>query len=288
MGSLSTDLERSEAWRRKSAVPLTCRGQTGYDLRPRSRGSPGFPGSQVERKEAPLGDRAIYSREEIVQLRRDASAGRTLSCPRCGERLRPHDVLPRPDVSYVRVRTWWLCDACGRSAVLDKPAGPVEESGTPGSGEHLTSGHRPTHGRPVVGWREWVALPGLGIVRIKAKVDTGARSSALHAVEIEEWEARDGRRLRFTVYPIQRSTRTAVRVEAPLVDRRRVRSSSGRQELRPVVRVDVGLGEEQFSTEVTLARRDQMGFRMLLGRTALRRRFLVDPGRSFLQPPFGS
>jgi hypothetical protein len=136
---------------------------------------------------------------------------------------------------------------------------------------------------PVVGWREWVALPGLGIARIKAKVDTGARSSALHAVDQETVE-RDGRTfVRFSVLPVQRSSRSQVRTEAPLVDRRPVRSSSGRSEVRPVVEVEVEMGGQRFSVEVTLTRRDQMGFRMLLGRTALRRRFLVDPGRSFQQ-----
>jgi hypothetical protein len=136
---------------------------------------------------------------------------------------------------------------------------------------------------PVVGWREWVALPGLGIARIKAKVDTGARSSALHAVDQETVE-RDGRTfVRFSVLPVQRSSRGQVRTEAPLVDRRPVRSSSGRSEVRPVVEVEVEMGGQRFSVEVTLTRRDQMGFRMLLGRTALRRRFLVDPGRSFQQ-----
>jgi hypothetical protein len=136
---------------------------------------------------------------------------------------------------------------------------------------------------PVVGWREWVALPGLGIGRIKAKVDTGARSSALHALDLETVERDGGTWVRFTVLPIQRSHQGEVRVEAPLVDRRSVRSSSGRAEMRPVIRVDVEVGGLRFPVEMTLTRRDQMGFRMLLGRTAIRRRFVVDAGRSYLQ-----
>jgi hypothetical protein len=136
---------------------------------------------------------------------------------------------------------------------------------------------------PVVGWREWVALPGLGIGRIKAKVDTGARSSALHALDLEMVERDDGIWVRFTVLPLQRSHRGEVGVEAPLLDRRSVRSSSGRAEMRPVIEVDVEIGGLRFPVEMTLTRRDQMGFRMLLGRTAVRRRFLVDPGRSYLQ-----
>jgi hypothetical protein len=137
--------------------------------------------------------------------------------------------------------------------------------------------------RPVVGWREWVGLPELGIDRIKAKIDTGARSSSLHAEGLEEVE-RDGRRyLRFTVHPDQRSRKRSFRVEAPLVDSRSVRSSSGIADHRPVVRIRVQIGPIRFPIEVTLARRDRMGFRMLLGRTAIRKRFVVDPGRSYLQ-----
>jgi hypothetical protein len=136
---------------------------------------------------------------------------------------------------------------------------------------------------PVLGWREWVALPGIGIARIKAKVDTGARSSALHALNLEEVEGENGVLARFTVIPMQRASTAAVRVEAPLVDRRPIRSSSGTQELRPVVELEVEISGIRFDAEFTLTRRDQMGFRMLLGRTALRNRFLVDPGRSFQQ-----
>lgn len=135
---------------------------------------------------------------------------------------------------------------------------------------------------PVLGWREWVALPELGIPAIKAKVDTGARSSSLHALQVEEVETSGSTRVRFTVLPIQDRSHPAHQVEAPLVDRRSVRSSSGESSLRPVVQLEVSLGSHRWPVEVTLARRDDMGFRMLLGRTAIRGRFLVDPGRSFL------
>lgn len=134
----------------------------------------------------------------------------------------------------------------------------------------------------VIGWREWLALPDLGIDRIKVKVDTGARSSALHALAVEEIGRGEEIVARFVVHPIQRDSRTEVEVQAPLVDRRWVRSSSGRATLRPVIRTRVTLGRETFPIEVTLVRRDLMGFRMLLGRQALRKRFLVNPGRSFL------
>jgi hypothetical protein len=136
--------------------------------------------------------------------------------------------------------------------------------------------------RPTVGWREWVALPDLDVARIKAKVDTGARSSALHAFDIER--IRMGRKpgVRFSLHPRQRSSRPVVVAEALLVDERWVRSSSGKQTFRPVIVTPVRLGRQIWEIEVTLVQRDMMGFRMLLGRQAIRRRFLVDPGRSYL------
>lgn len=136
--------------------------------------------------------------------------------------------------------------------------------------------------RPAIGWREWVALPDLGVPRIKVKVDTGARTSALHAFDVERFE-RDGEPwVRFLIHPVQRQTRTTVAVECPLVDERLVRSSDGRRTRRPVIRTRICLGGECWPIEITLVRRDLMGFRMLLGRQALRGRFVVDPGRSYL------
>lgn len=135
---------------------------------------------------------------------------------------------------------------------------------------------------PVIGWREWIAIPGLGVPRIKVKVDTGARTSALHAFDLERFE-RDGRPMvRFEAHPLQRDTSVRIPVEAELVERRRVRSSSGDRTLRPVVRTEIELMDQRWEIELTLIRRDPMGFRMLLGRQAVRGRFLVDPGRSFL------
>lgn len=134
----------------------------------------------------------------------------------------------------------------------------------------------------MVGWREWVSLPELGIERIKVKIDTGARSSSLHAYDIKRFR-RDGvRMVRFKVHPIQRDFRTVVDAEAELIGERKVRSSTGVQTLRPVVLTDVALMGQRWAIEVTLTRRDAMGFRMLLGRQAVRGHFLVDAGRSFL------
>lgn len=141
--------------------------------------------------------------------------------------------------------------------------------------------------RTVIGWREWIELPELCASRIKAKVDTGARTSALHALDLRISEAGGARLATFTIHPMQRSAKGATRIECPIHGFRRVRSSNGRVETRPWIVTLVRAGGVQWPIEITLAARDEMGFRMLLGRAALRRRFLVDPGRSFLagRPP---
>lgn len=137
-------------------------------------------------------------------------------------------------------------------------------------------------GLDILGWREWAALPELGVDRIKVKVDTGARSSALHAWDPCPFD-RDGRPwLRFVLHPLQRDRTTTVVAEAPLLEHRQVRSSTGHTQLRPVISTIIRVGDVTWPIEVTLTRRDAMGFRMLLGRAALRGRFLVDPGRSYL------
>jgi hypothetical protein len=133
-----------------------------------------------------------------------------------------------------------------------------------------------------IGWREWLELPELGIKRVKAKVDTGARSSALHAENIELFESRGRIGVRFTVLPLQRSRLKAVACQAPLHDERYVKSSNGSRELRPVIRTQVSWGGQLWEIDMTLTSRDLMGFRMLLGREAIRRRYLVDTGRSYL------
>ena len=139
----------------------------------------------------------------------------------------------------------------------------------------------------IIGWREWVGLPALRTEWIKAKVDTGARSSSLHAFGIHPF-SRDGVDLvRFSIHPWQRSARSAVEVEAPILDWRSIRSSSGQTEERPVISTDLRIGNDVHTIELSLANRDDMGFRMLVGREGVRRRFVVDPGRSYLagKPP---
>ena len=136
-------------------------------------------------------------------------------------------------------------------------------------------------GLPVIGWREWVSLPELGIKAIKVKVDSGARSSSIHAFDLKTFE-RDGVRwVRFKVHPIQRSRENVVAVEAAILEFRSVRSSSGIAKMRPVIVTNVELLGTIWPVELTLASRDEMGFRMLLGREAFRGRFLVDGGKSY-------
>ncbi len=135
---------------------------------------------------------------------------------------------------------------------------------------------------PLIGWREWVALPDLGIEAIKVKVDTGARSSSLHAFNERTFQRDEKEWIAFEIHPLQRNSKVSIEVEAPLLEYRKVRSSSGHSTRRPVILVNVQWLEHRFPIELTLARRDQMGFRMLLGRQAVRKRFLVDSGHSYV------
>jgi hypothetical protein len=134
--------------------------------------------------------------------------------------------------------------------------------------------------KPVIGWREWVGLPDLGVPWVKAKVDTGAKSSSLHAwdIQVEETTGMVG----FNLHPLQDDESMVISAVAPLVEHREVRSSNGEVELRPVIRTSALVLGQQIDIELSLTSRDEMGFRMLLGRSAMRRRFVVDPGRSFV------
>jgi hypothetical protein len=139
-----------------------------------------------------------------------------------------------------------------------------------------------------IGWREWVSLPDLRVDAIKAKIDTGARTSALHAYRIEPFRRAGALWLRFELHPMQRSEATKVACEARAIDERTVRNSGGGIERRYVIKTLLKLGERSWPIELALANRDQMGFRMLLGRTALQGRALIEPGRSYLlgtRPP---
>jgi hypothetical protein len=142
---------------------------------------------------------------------------------------------------------------------------------------------KPRPPKPIIGWREWVAIPQLGVSGIKAKIDTGARSSSLHAFDIERHRTPSGvEMVRFTIHPRQRRRSSVGPVEAPLLTEKLVRNPGGREEIRPVIRTEIVWNGISFEADLNLTSRDEMGFRMLLGRQAIRRRFLVDPGRSFL------
>jgi hypothetical protein len=137
--------------------------------------------------------------------------------------------------------------------------------------------------KPLLGWREWLALPELGIRRIKAKVDTGARTSCLHAFYVEPFRARRRDMVRFGVHPVQRSDSEVVHCEAPMLDRRMVSDSGGHREMRYVIQTRLVVSGFDDPVELTLTNRDSMRFRMLLGRTALSAAgFCVDPARSYL------
>jgi hypothetical protein len=135
---------------------------------------------------------------------------------------------------------------------------------------------------PIIGWREWMALPDLGIAAIKAKIDTGARSSALHAFNIEPFSENGKQMVSFQVQPQQRDTINIVQTRAEVLDRREIRNSGGHTEVRYTILTPVEVNDIRWSIELTLTNRSTMKFRMLLGRQAIRDRFLVDPGRSFL------
>ena len=137
-------------------------------------------------------------------------------------------------------------------------------------------------GLAVIGWREWVQLPEFGVKEMKVKVDTGADNSALHAFNVERM-SRDGDDwVRFEIHPRQRSKKPAIVCEAPVVKERMVKNPGGRSELRPVIRTNLVIAGRQVSGLINLTTRDEMSFRMLLGRRTIRKHFVVDPGRSYV------
>ena len=133
-----------------------------------------------------------------------------------------------------------------------------------------------------VGWREWVLLPELDLPVVKAKIDTGARTSCLHAFSVVPFTKDGSQWVRFGIHPNQDDTETEVYCEASVIDKRMVSDSGGHKEERYVIRTDIVLASQRWPIEITLTNRDTMIFRMLLGRTAMEQKIIVDPGRSFL------
>ena len=155
----------------------------------------------------------------------------------------------------------------------------------PGAKQKTTGA--PTAGAPngrllLIGWKEWVALPDLGIPAIKAKIDTGARTSALHAFALEAFRRGGVYRVRFAMHPLQRRRDVARTCEAVVLDHRRVKNSGGQVEQRYTIRTRLELGSLHWSIDITLTDRSDMLFRMLLGRTALAGRVCIDPAGTYL------
>lgn len=133
----------------------------------------------------------------------------------------------------------------------------------------------------IIGWREWISLPDLKIVNIKAKIDSGARTSSLHAFNVEVFKKGRYEYVNFNVHPEQRSSKSEKKCTARVLEFRKIKSSNGQTELRPVILTSVSLLGEVWEVEMTLTNRDEMGFRMLLGRESIRRKFLIDTGSSY-------
>jgi len=136
--------------------------------------------------------------------------------------------------------------------------------------------------KQTIGWREWVDLPDLGVERIKAKIDTGARTSALHAFHVTPEEIDGVLHVKFGVHPVQKRRRPEIQCIAPVLEQREITSSNGQKSIRYVIETTLLLGGRRWPIELTLTNRDEMGFRMLIGRQAVRKYFLVEPGRAFL------
>jgi hypothetical protein len=216
----------------------------------------------------------LYSRLQTAEIARVWALGEDPSCPDCLIPLSPQVIHPRSDVAYVRRRVILLCQRCRRSAVVEARRRDSRRVAL-----------NPERTPSLLGWKEWVVLDGPDPRIIEAKVDSGARTSALHAEDVEIVSDGSCRRAQFFVW--HRSGAGGVQeersqMEALVVDERVIRSSSGDEELRPVVVLPMRLAGVSFFAEVTLTRRDAMQFRMLVGRTSLRGRFWVDAGSAYL------
>lgn len=145
----------------------------------------------------------------------------------------------------------------------------------------VLNSHKRRPRKKIVGWREWVALPLLGVQAIKAKIDTGARTSALHAFDVEPYEVNGEEWVRFALSPLQRKDSRDILCVAPVLDRRWVTNPGGRREKRILIETTILLGNSRWPIELGLTDRDEMGFRLLIGRTAMHNKLVVDPDLSY-------
>lgn len=134
----------------------------------------------------------------------------------------------------------------------------------------------------IAGWREWAELPDLGITQIKVKLDTGARTSSLHAFDLVTFTKRGEQWVRFDIHPVQENEDIRQTCLSPIIDYRWITSSTGHKQKRFIIHTTLTIGEFSSLIELSLANRDEMGFGMLIGRMALKKRILVDPSHSFL------
>lgn len=135
----------------------------------------------------------------------------------------------------------------------------------------------------LIGWKEWCALKGLGIKSLKAKIDTGARTSSLHAENITPFLQDGESYVSFQVFPFQNNTIRVVNCQAKVIDERMIMSSNGQKELRYIIKTPITLGPKTWDIELSLSNRDPLKFRMLLGREALQGLVIIDPEITFFQ-----
>ncbi|MBI9080105.1 MAG: ATP-dependent zinc protease [Pseudodesulfovibrio sp.] len=139
----------------------------------------------------------------------------------------------------------------------------------------------PKQPKTIIGWREWISLPDFHVPAIKAKIDTGARTSAIHAFGIETFERGEEHYVRFHIHPLQRRDDVSIPCEAKLIDKRKIKNSGGVSQKRYVIGTTVEIAGQHWKIELTLTNRDEMKFRMLLGRSAMKGRLIVDPQQSY-------